>query len=635
MSEDLKALFRRLRKKDLAYYGNLGATAHGGSGGGGGNSPAVADTTAPELSSAVVPSAGTTLGLTYNENLLASGDGVPDIADYSISSGGTAVTISAVSVSGAIVTLNLARTITSGETLSFNYTAGASGRVQDASNNIASNLSSQAITNNAADVQAPSLSGATDTKTGSSTADLQVVSDETNGTTYYVVTRSATPPSAAQVKLGLDDGGSAAVKTGSISASTTLNWSVTSLSASTTFYAHFMQEDVATNQSTVASGDGFTTDGEGAEVATFSGAGIMYPTIFNPSMVTAITNGIQNSTYTMDAVNEKVAFLGNIYIDGRPASAKTISAAGSGKIHFLPGTVTFNDTLTTPTNIRVGIQDLDDTTGGSGAGVGGTPDGTSDVYADLVAGTDTITSATWKTATMTTGTKDITHGQKIAVVIEMTARGANNTDSVTVAALAAAAASCWPQVQHYTASYVRQTSVPICVIEFNDGTLGYILGGSVHSAINVVTYNTGSTPDEYGIIFQLPFQSTAISLWFVGRPSTNAANGELILYSDPLGTPVAEATLTLDANNFNLSDGSRLNEFTLPTAKTLAANTNYAVAYRPTTATSVIAQTWSLASADYRKFLAGTNVSRATRTDNSGAFTATTTEFPIMGVRLG
>jgi uncharacterized repeat protein (TIGR02059 family) len=145
MSEDLKALFRRLRKKDLAYYGNLGSGAQGGSGGGGG---AVADTTAPEISSAVVPAAGTTLGLTYNENLLASGDGVPDIADYSLSAGGTAVTISAVSVSGAIVTLELARTITSGETLSFNYTAGASGRVQDASNNIASNLASQAVTNN-------------------------------------------------------------------------------------------------------------------------------------------------------------------------------------------------------------------------------------------------------------------------------------------------------------------------------------------------------------------------------------------------------------------------------------------------------------------------------------------------------
>jgi uncharacterized repeat protein (TIGR02059 family) len=638
MSEDLKAMFRRMRKKDLMYSGNLGGSAQGGSGGGGFNSPVIPDTTAPELSSAVVPSAGTTLGLTYNESLLASGDGIPDIADYSISSGGTAVTISAVSVSGAIVTLNLARTITAGETLSFNYTAGASGRVQDAANNIASNLSSQAVTNNAADVTAPTLSNPVDDNAGETDGALTVDTDEGNGTLYWVISTSASAPSAAQVKAGQMHTGAAAADSGSQAVSGTGTQTITGesgLTANTTYYAHFMHEDASSNQSAVSSGNGFTTDA-GGEVATFSGGGVLYPTIFNPSMVTAITNGIQNSTYAIDAVNEKVAFIGTIYIDGRPGAAKTISAAGSGKIHFLPGTVTFADTLTTPTNIRVGIQDLDDTTGGSGAGIGATPDGTSDVYADLVAGTDTITSATWQTATMTTGTKDITHGQKIAVVIEMTARGANNTDSVTVAALAAQVSHAgFPQVQHYTASYVRQTSVPIVVIEFNDGTLGYILGGSVHSAVNAVTYASSSTPDEYGIIFQLPFESTAISLWFQGRPTSNAANAELVLYSDPLGvTPVAEATITLDANNFNLSDGLRFAEFTLPTAFTLAANTDYAVALKPTTTTNVAAMTWSLADANYRKFLAGTNVSRATRT-NGGAFVATTTEFPLLGVRLG
>jgi hypothetical protein len=349
-----------------------------------------------------------------------------------------------------------------------------------------------------------------------------------------------------------------------------------------------------------------------------------------------VTNGIQNNSFTMDAAAEKVAFIGTIYIDGRPGSAKTISAAGSGKIHFLPGTVTFADTTGSPTNLRVGIQDLDDTTGGSGAGVGATVDGTFDVYADLVAGTDTITTTTWKSATMTTGTKDITHGQKIAVVFDMTVRGGGNTDSVQINGLTVAAGnSGFPQLQHNTASWVRQMSLPICVIEFNDGTLGYLQGSCVHSAVNAVTFASSSTPDEYGIIFQLPFESTAISLWFHGRPTSNAANAELILYSDPTGTPVAEATITLDANNFNLSDGLRLSEFALPTAKTLAANTNYAVCVRPTTTTNVAVMTFSLADANYRKFLAGTNVSRATRSDNAGAFTPTTTEFPLMGVRLG
>jgi uncharacterized repeat protein (TIGR02059 family) len=442
MSEDLKALFRRLRKKDLAYYGNLGSGAQGGSGAGGGTTPdttapslqsaeipsagttivltynenllstgdgvpdttdytisasggavtvssrsvstttvtltlsrtisqgetvtltytagasgrvqdaslnvssnftdqavtnnSTVDTTAPTISSAVVPSAGTTLGLTYNENLLASGDGIPDIADYSVTSGGTLVTISAVSVSGAIVTLNLARTITAGETLSFNYTAGASGRVQDAANNIASNLSSQAVTNNAADTTAPSLSGATDTKTGSSTADLKVVSNETNGLTYYVVTRSATPPTAAQVKSGLDDGGSAAVKTGSISASTTLSWGVTSLSASTTFYAHFMQEDVATNQSTVASGDGFITDAESSGDANWTSVELMVAALAGTSGGTT-SNGPDAGTTITDQgpdVRGNLARVGAAWTNTSPPTGLDTSVQMTANTHY-------------------------------------------------------------------------------------------------------------------------------------------------------------------------------------------------------------------------------------------------------------------------------------------------------------
>jgi uncharacterized repeat protein (TIGR02059 family) len=445
MSEDLKAMFRRMRKKDLMYSGNLGGSAQGGSGGGslpditapslstavipsagttivltynenllatgdgvpdttdytisasGGavtvstrsvstttvtltlsrtisqgetvtltytagasgrvqdaslnissnftnqavTNDSTVDTTAPTISTAVVPAAGTTLGLTYNENLLASGDGIPDIADYSVTSGGTLVTISAVSVSGAIVTLNLARTITSGETLSFNYTAGASGRVQDAANNIASNLTSQAVTNNASDIVAPSLSSPTDTKTGSSTANLQVVSDETNGTTYYVVTRSATPPTKAQVKSGLDDGGSAAVKTGSISASTTLSWSVTSLSASTTFYAHFMQEDVATNQSDVASGDGFITDAAGGSDPDF--ASVVYlvgndnaadaSTTFDDQSssnhsLTANSDPAYSSSTAPTGMTTSIALDGNDSLDTSAASANFAYGTG-------------------------------------------------------------------------------------------------------------------------------------------------------------------------------------------------------------------------------------------------------------------------------------------------------------------
>jgi hypothetical protein len=216
----------------------------------------------------------------------------------------------------------------------------------------------------------------------------------------------------------------------------------------------------------------------------------------------------------------------------------------------------------------------------------------------------------------------------------MTARG--GSDSVQVSAVSIVVANAgFPQVQHNTASWVRQSSIPIAIIEFDDGTLGMIEGSLPISVATAQSYASNSTPDEYGMIFQLPFESTAISIWMIGRPTTNAANADLILYSDPLGTPVAEATITLDANNFQLTDGVRFGEWTLPTAFTLAANTDYAVTFRPTTTTAVNLTYFTLPDANYRKFMAGTNVSRAHRTDNAGAFTSTTTSYPLIGVRLG
>jgi hypothetical protein len=592
------------------------------------------DVTAPALVSAQIPAAGTTIEITFTEavSIGAGGDG-----GFVLDTSGAAVTLNASPTGTGTGTLiyTLSRTILAGETiLDFDYTQPGNGIEDAAGNDLATFSNQQAlVTNNATDVTAPTLSNPVDDNAGETDGALTVDTDEGNGTLYWVISTSASAPSAAQVKAGQMHTGAAAADSGSQAVSGTGTQTITGesgLTASTTYYAHFMHEDASSNQSAVSSGNGFTTDAGGAEVATFSGNGVFYPTFAHPAYATNTSNGIVTTAYTMDAAAEKVAFIGTIYIDGRPGTAKTISSAG-GKIYFLPGTTTFSDAST---NLRIGIQDLDDATGGSGAGVGATVDGTFDVYDDLVGGTDTITTTTWKTVTMSSGTKDITHGQKIAVVFDMTARG--GSDSVQVSAVSIVVANAgFPQVQHNTASWVRQSSIPIAIIEFDDGTLGMIEGSLPISVATAQSYASNSTPDEYGMIFQLPFESTAISIWMIGRPTSNAANGELILYSDPLGTPVAEATITLDANNFQLTDGVRFGEWTLPTAFTLAANTDYAVTFRPTTTTAVNLTYFTLPDANYRKFMAGTNVSRAHRTDNAGAFTSTTTSYPLIGVRLG
>ncbi|MGE0278358.1 MAG: hypothetical protein AB7R40_23425 [Nitrospiraceae bacterium] len=116
----------------------------------------------------------------------------------------------------------------------------------------------------ASDSTAPTLSNPVDSSSGSTTGSGSVDTDEGNGTLYWVVTTSATPPSAAQVKAGQDHTGSAAVDSGSQAVSGTgtqnISGGFTGLTPSTAYYAHYMHEDAATNQSSVSSGNGFTTD---------------------------------------------------------------------------------------------------------------------------------------------------------------------------------------------------------------------------------------------------------------------------------------------------------------------------------------------------------------------------------------
>jgi len=110
----------------------------------------------------------------------------------------------------------------------------------------------------------PTLSAATGTTTGATTADLSVSTNGTNGTLYWVVTQSSTAPTRAQVKAGLNHAGAAADDSGSqaVSGNGTQNISggATGLVGSTVYYAHFMHERANGSQSGVATSSSFTTD---------------------------------------------------------------------------------------------------------------------------------------------------------------------------------------------------------------------------------------------------------------------------------------------------------------------------------------------------------------------------------------
>lgn len=213
------------------------------------------------------------------------------------------------------------------------------------------------------DETAPTLSSPVGTETGATTADLSVDTDEGNGTAYAVVTQSATAPSATQVKNGQDHTGSAADYSTSeaVSSSGTINFtSASGLSAGTTYYAHFMHEDAATNQSSVSSSSSFTTSTTPTfpddyqykrSVAIASGQKTGTPS--GVMLVVTHDSGINDTDGPLDADGSAPAQNG-----GGDLSASS-DAAGTTRIALdVVDFTTANDPSTGTAELRVNFDDL-------------------------------------------------------------------------------------------------------------------------------------------------------------------------------------------------------------------------------------------------------------------------------------
>ena len=349
---------------------------------------------------------------------------------------------------------------------------------------------------------------------------------------------------------------------------------------------------------------------------------LLYPSATSMGWI----HGASVSNPTIDAAGESVHFIGTCFIDGRAAS-KTISAAGGGSISWLPGTATFANAGTT---LRVGIQDVDAT---AAAPIRG--DGTFDVYADLVGGTDTITASTWRTDAMEVGTKTISHGQLIAIAFNLEARA--GADALQIRCMASNHVQHFPAVtlEAPDATFTIQAALPNGIITFDDGTLGWIMGAFVFSAGPTTTsYDSASTTDEYATIFQFPRPTAIDGLLAYMTLEITAGTTEWILYSDPEGTPAAVAggTITLDHDQRG-GTVNRLIQANLGAVIELSANTKYAVALRPVGAENITILWHDVATAAHLKSApGGTQSYIGSRANQTGAFATTTTRRLWTGV---
>lgn len=219
------------------------------------------DTTAPTLSAptgAETSDTTATIGATTDDPTGTGYWAVSTSATRSaaqIKAGTGCVAFGTISVSGTSLTKDV--TGLTAATLYYGHW------VQDDPSSNESNVvnSSSFTTDAAADTTAPTLSGFTDTETSDTTATLAATTDETNGTAFWALTSTSTPPSSAQIIAGSGGGivaaGSQAVSTTSISIN------VTGLTAETTYYGHLVHRDASLNVSSVATGNGFTTEAAG------------------------------------------------------------------------------------------------------------------------------------------------------------------------------------------------------------------------------------------------------------------------------------------------------------------------------------------------------------------------------------
>jgi hypothetical protein len=330
-------------------------------------------------------------------------------------------------------------------------------------------------------------------------------------------------------------------------------------------------------------------------------------------------SGVSNAT-ALNAATNKSAMIGHVYWEGRAAS-KTVSSAG-GQIKWLPGTSnTFSSGSST---IDIGIQDVDSVNGPPVRG-----DGTFDVKATMTGGVTTITDSTWNTVSMTSGSKTIAHGDLVAVVLDMTARG--GTDVVRTSSAAGpstAGVNVRPTMTQFTSGAWGTGAggaLPNVYIVADDGTLGIFDAALPITSTSSETYGDGSNPDERGLIFQVPWDCKIDAYSLILGGSNANSDATLAVYSNPTGTPavVSGSSVNILGENFERTGSAFMCQILLPAEISLTKNTDYCLALRGTGSSNMILALDTIPDTNLRKFITGgTTVKKATRNNGSGAFTA-------------
>jgi hypothetical protein len=358
-------------------------------------------------------------------------------------------------------------------------------------------------------------------------------------------------------------------------------------------------------------------------------SGVIWPWTYVPGKLWAF--GVVT---TMNAADTRHAAIGTASFVGRPTGAQAFGA--TAKVGFFTGAVTFANAGTT---IDICIQGVT-----AAAGPIARPDGTcKGALRTLTGGTDTITANTYNEFTLSTsGTSfNVTQGDLIAVVINMTARG--GSDSVTILPAATAGVNSLPVTNSYIAAAWQTTTTlgagqtPMVTFTSDTLTLGTLGGTWVMAQEGVaLSWSSATNPKDRAQVFQVPFGAKIDALWTSMRILDGNSDFTISLYSDcETATPTALASVAVEAASLGAPGGEGPYIAVLPTEVTLAANVDYCVSVLATGSSVIRMGAITLGDAAHRSFYPGGATLRSVTRNDTAAFgsSSTTVHYP-MGVRI-
>lgn len=203
-------------------------------------------------------------------------------------------------------------------------------------------------------------------------------------------------------------------------------------------------------------------------------------------------------------------------------------------------------------------------------------------------GSQTINAAnTWWTTTLTTG-PTVAKGDLLAVVIEVAAASALNTNISSIQG--GYFTALYPHIAHYTASWSKVQNSPVCALVYSGDVYHYTDGVYPFSAFSAPQYGSSSTPDEKGNRITLPYTARATGVF---ATIDGDAAFDIVLY-DTDGT-TALATISHNSDTRATTTAGTY-YWPLPSAVTLNASSTYRIVAKPTTTTQIALAEFSVAS---------------------------------------